>query len=60
MQDAEYIRFFFKSVSSDGKVVTIADMRKVLNEFKMPGDSLAEEYVERTAGLAKAKHFTLD
>ena len=59
MQDPEYVKFFFKSISSDGKTVTIPDMRKMLSESKMDA-SLAEEYIERTAGLAKAKFFTLD
>ena len=59
MQDKSYVQFFFKSMSSDGKVVTIQDIKKVLKEFKMD-DSLAEEYVERTAGMSKAKYFTLD
>ena len=59
MQDPEYVIFFFKSMSSDGKIVTTADMRKMLAEFKM-NEALAEEYVERTAGIAKAKFFTLE
>ena len=59
MQDPAYIKFFFKSISSDGVNVTVADVRKMLQDFKM-SEALAEEYVERTAGLAKAKSFTLD
>jgi hypothetical protein len=59
MQDPAYIKFFFKSISADGVNVTVADVRKMLQDFKM-SESLAEEYVERTAGLAKAKSFTLD
>ena len=53
------MKFFFKSISSDGQTVTIADMRRMLAESKM-NESQAEEYVERTAGLTKAKFFTLD
>lgn len=34
-------------------------MRKILREFRMD-PSLAEEYVERTAGMSKAKGFTFD
>lgn len=30
MQDPEYLLFFFKSMSSDGKIVTVEDMRRVL------------------------------
>ena len=59
MQDPDYVRFFFKSISSDGAQVTVPDMRRLLAEFKMD-ESLAEEYVERTAGLTKAKSFTLE
>ena len=59
MQDPEYVKFFFQSMSSDGKVVSVEDIRKVLKEFKM-NDNLAEEYVERTAGMSKAKYFTLE
>lgn len=59
MQDPDYVKFFFKSISSDGVQVTIPDMRRMLAEFKMD-EALAEEYVERTAGLTKAKSFTLE
>jgi hypothetical protein len=59
MQDNEYILFFFKSMSSDGKTVTINDMRRILKEFRMD-QSLAEDYVERSAGMSKAKYFTLE
>jgi hypothetical protein len=34
-------------------------MRKMLRESNL-SEALAEEYVERTAGVAKAKFFTLD
>lgn len=50
MQDPDYIKFFFKSISSDGRTVTVADMRKMLADLKMDVGS-AEEYIERTAGL---------
>lgn len=53
------MQFFFKTISGDGKTVTINDMRKMLRDSKL-NESLAEEYVERTAGIAKAKFFTLD
>ena len=59
MQDPQFVQFFFKTVSGDGKTVTISDMRKMLKDSKL-NESFAEEYVERTAGVAKAKHFTLD
>ena len=59
MQDPAYIKFFFKSISGDGKTVTVQDVRRMLQDFKM-NEALAEEYVERTAGLAKAKSFTLE
>lgn len=46
-------------MSGDGKTVTISDMRKMLRDSKL-NESLAEEYVERTAGVAKAKYFILE
>ncbi len=51
--------FFFKTLSGDGKIVTIHDMRKMLKDSKL-NEELAEEYVERTAGATKAKFFTLE
>ena len=54
MQDPDYIKFFFKSISSDGQTVSILDMRKMLRDFKL-NEQLAEEYVEKTAGMSKAK-----
>ena len=59
MQDPDYIKFFFKSISSDGRTVTVSDMRKMLADFKLDVAS-AEEFIERTAGLQKAKSFNLD
>ena len=59
MQDPDYIKFFFKSISSDGQTVSILDMRKMLRDFKL-NEQLAEEYVEKTAGMSKAKQFTLE
>ncbi|CDW76108.1 UNKNOWN [Stylonychia lemnae] len=59
MQDQEFIKIFFKSISSDGRVVTIEDMRRMLRELRQD-ETKAEEYVERTAGLSKAKQFSLD
>jgi hypothetical protein len=53
MQDPEYIKFFFKSISSDGVKVTIEDVRKMLRQFNL-NESLAEEYVERTSGIHRA------
>lgn len=50
MQDPDYIKFFFKSISSDGRTVTVSDMRKMLADFKLDVAS-AEEFIERTAGL---------
>ena len=34
MQDQEFIKIFFKSISSDGKYVTIDDMRRMLKELR--------------------------
>ncbi len=59
MQDPLFVQFFFKTISGDGKTVTINDMRKMLRDSKL-NESLAEDFVERTAGIAKAKFFTLD
>jgi hypothetical protein len=59
MQDPVYIKFFFKSISGDGLRVTIDDLQRLLRSFKL-NEGLAEEYVERTAGIAKARFFTLD
>ncbi len=59
MQDSEFIKIFFKSISSDGKVVTIEDVRRMLKELRQD-ESKAEEYVERTAGMSKSKYFTLE
>ena len=59
MQDPQFVQFFFKTISGDGKTVTVADMRKMLRDSKL-NEALAEEYVERTAGVAKAKLFTLE
>ncbi len=59
MQDPSFVKFFFKTISSDGVQVTVLDMRKMLRESNL-NESMAEEYVERTAGVAKAKYFTLD
>lgn len=59
MQDSEFIKIFFKSISSDGKLVTIEDIKRMLKELHLD-ESKAEEYVERTAGMSKSKYFTLD
>lgn len=59
MQDQEFIKIFFKSISSDGELVTIEDMRKMLRELRQD-ETKAEEYVERTAGMSKSKFFTLE
>jgi len=59
MQDQEFIKIFFKSISNDGKTVTVDDMRRMLKELKQD-ENRAEEYVERTAGMSKAKYFTLE
>ena len=53
------MQFFFKTMSGDGKIVSVHDMRKMLKDSKL-NEELAEEYVERTAGATKAKHFTLE
>ncbi len=37
----------------------MADMRKMLRELKMNED-MAAEYVERTAGMSKAKFFSIE
>jgi hypothetical protein len=59
MQDPIYIRFFFKSISSDGVKVTIDDMRSMLISLNL-NESQAEDYVERTAGVSKARSFNLE
>lgn len=59
MQDPVYIKFFFKSVSSDGQKVTIDDMRRLLRSFKLQ-ENLAEDFIERTAGISKARSFNLE
>ena len=44
MQDPQFVQFFFKTMSGDGKIVTIHDMRKMLRDSKL-NEELAEEYV---------------
>jgi hypothetical protein len=59
MQDPEYIKFFFKSMSSDSVKVTVEDVIRMLRLFNL-SENLAEEYVERTAGIHRAQSFNLD
>ena len=59
MQDQDFIKIFFKSISSDGQTITIEDMRRMLKELNLD-EGKAEEYIERTAGMSKAKSFTLE
>ena len=33
MQDQDYIKFFFKSISEDGQKVTKRDLEKMLKDF---------------------------
>ena len=58
MQDPDYIKFFFKSISSDGQKVTVEDVRRMLKQFNLI-ESLAQEYVERTSGIHRATSFNL-
>jgi hypothetical protein len=61
MQDLEFTKIFFKSLSNDGQKVTVDDMQKVLRELKMREEvASAEEYVERTVGQEKARAFNID
>ena len=46
-------------MSADGQSVTVEDMRRVLRELGQD-EGRAEEYVERTAGMSKAKSFSLE
>ena len=59
MQDQDFIKIFFKSISNDGRVVSIDDMRRMLRELRQD-ETKAEEYIERTAGMSKAKGFNLE
>ena len=51
----------FKSISNDGKRVTLGDMRRALKQSKIQEElAAAEEFIERTAGVNKATHFTYE
>ena len=61
MQDPEFTKFFFKSMSGDGRRVTAEDMKKTIADLRMKDEvASAQEFVEKTAGKSMAPSFTLD
>ena len=50
MHDKEFAEIFFKSISKDGKSITIQDLNKAIEELKLKHEVAApEDLIEKTA-----------
>jgi len=57
--DPQFLKMFFKSISSDGKTITKADMRKAISDLRLRNEvATSDEFIERTCGEDGATQIT--